>query len=215
MLATRKAVGDGMDLMLDPACEYNTFGDALKVGRACDEARFFWYEDPYKDGGISPFAHRKLRAAHQDAAAAGRARPRPGAARRPDRRRRHRLRARRRRLRRRHHRRDEDRRTRRRASGSTSRSTRPGPAHRHCMAAIRNTNYYELGLVHPEGAGPKRQPVRSTPTATPTTWTRSTARARAGAAGPGSGRDPGLGLDQTHTRRARSSTSRAVQVALR
>ena len=25
----------------------------------------------------------------------------------------------------------------------------PGPAHRHCMAAIRNTNYYELGLVHP------------------------------------------------------------------
>src|SRR2546429_7310368 len=26
----------------------------------------------------------------------------------------------------------------------------PGPAHRHCMAAIRNTNYYELGLVHPQ-----------------------------------------------------------------
>ena len=26
----------------------------------------------------------------------------------------------------------------------------PGPAHRHCMAAIRNTNYYELGLVHPK-----------------------------------------------------------------
>jgi L-alanine-DL-glutamate epimerase-like enolase superfamily enzyme len=25
----------------------------------------------------------------------------------------------------------------------------PGPAHRHCMAAVRNTNYYELGLVHP------------------------------------------------------------------
>jgi L-alanine-DL-glutamate epimerase-like enolase superfamily enzyme len=25
----------------------------------------------------------------------------------------------------------------------------PGPAHRHCMAAIRNTNYYELGLVAP------------------------------------------------------------------
>jgi L-alanine-DL-glutamate epimerase-like enolase superfamily enzyme len=25
----------------------------------------------------------------------------------------------------------------------------PGPVHRHCMAAIRNTNYYELGLVHP------------------------------------------------------------------
>jgi L-alanine-DL-glutamate epimerase-like enolase superfamily enzyme len=26
----------------------------------------------------------------------------------------------------------------------------PGLAHRHCMAAIRNTNYYELGLVHPQ-----------------------------------------------------------------
>lgn len=24
-----------------------------------------------------------------------------------------------------------------------------GPMHRHCMAAIRNTNYYELALVHP------------------------------------------------------------------
>ena len=28
----------------------------------------------------------------------------------------------------------------------------PGPAHRHCMAAIRNTNYYELGLLHPKMA---------------------------------------------------------------
>ncbi len=28
----------------------------------------------------------------------------------------------------------------------------PGPAHRHCMAAMRNTNYYELGLVHPRFA---------------------------------------------------------------
>jgi L-alanine-DL-glutamate epimerase-like enolase superfamily enzyme len=25
-----------------------------------------------------------------------------------------------------------------------------GPAHRHCMAAIRNSNFYELGLVHPK-----------------------------------------------------------------
>ena len=31
----------------------------------------------------------------------------------------------------------------------------PGPAHRHCMAAIRNTNYYELGLVHPKLPRPK------------------------------------------------------------
>jgi L-alanine-DL-glutamate epimerase-like enolase superfamily enzyme len=26
----------------------------------------------------------------------------------------------------------------------------PGPAHRHCFAALRNCNYYELGLVHPK-----------------------------------------------------------------
>jgi L-alanine-DL-glutamate epimerase-like enolase superfamily enzyme len=26
----------------------------------------------------------------------------------------------------------------------------PGPPHRHLMAAIRNTNYYEMGLVHPK-----------------------------------------------------------------
>jgi len=26
----------------------------------------------------------------------------------------------------------------------------PGPVNRHCIAATRNTNYYELALVHPE-----------------------------------------------------------------
>ena len=31
------------------------------MGWACDEERFFWYEDPFRDGGISQFAHRKLR----------------------------------------------------------------------------------------------------------------------------------------------------------
>lgn len=50
-----------LDLMLDPACELRTFGDAVYVGRACDEANFFWYEDPFRDGGFSRHAHRKLR----------------------------------------------------------------------------------------------------------------------------------------------------------
>jgi L-alanine-DL-glutamate epimerase-like enolase superfamily enzyme len=36
----------------------------------------------------------------------------------------------------------------------------PGPAPRHCMAAIRNTNYYELGLVHPlVGSAREQNPV--------------------------------------------------------
>ncbi len=61
VLHVARAVGDRMVLMLDPACELRTFADALYVGRACDEAGYFWYEDPLRDGGTSAFAHRKLR----------------------------------------------------------------------------------------------------------------------------------------------------------
>jgi L-alanine-DL-glutamate epimerase-like enolase superfamily enzyme len=59
--AVGERVGEEMDLMLDPVCEYETFADALRIGRACDEAGFFWYEDPYRDAGTSQHAHRKLR----------------------------------------------------------------------------------------------------------------------------------------------------------
>jgi len=59
--AVRERVGDTMDLMIDPACEYPTWANALEIGRACDEEHFFWLEDPFRDGGISAFAHRKLR----------------------------------------------------------------------------------------------------------------------------------------------------------
>ncbi len=59
--AVRERVGDQMHLMLDPACEYPTFANAVELGRACDAAHFFWLEDPFRDGGISAFAHRKLR----------------------------------------------------------------------------------------------------------------------------------------------------------
>ena len=61
VLYVRKAVGDQMTLMLDPACELRTFADALYVGRACDEAGYFWYEDPLRDSGVSAFAHKRLR----------------------------------------------------------------------------------------------------------------------------------------------------------
>ncbi len=61
VLHVAREVGDRMVLMLDPACELRTFADALYVGRACDEAGYFWYEDPFRDGGTSAFAHRKLR----------------------------------------------------------------------------------------------------------------------------------------------------------
>ena len=146
--AVRSAVGPGMALMLDPACEIDTFGQALAVGRACDEADFFWYEDPFKDGGVSAFAHRKLRhllstpilqtehvrllEQHVDfILAEGTDYVRAGA--------------------------HED--------GGITGALKiahaaegfgldvelhgPGPVHRHLMSAIRNTNFYELGLVHP------------------------------------------------------------------
>ncbi len=54
-------VGGKMRLMLDPACEFDTFGDALSIGRACDDAGFFWWEDPFKDGGVADMAHQRLR----------------------------------------------------------------------------------------------------------------------------------------------------------
>jgi L-alanine-DL-glutamate epimerase-like enolase superfamily enzyme len=155
VLAVREKVGPGMDLMLDPACEYTTFGDALKVGWACDEAKFFWYEDPYRDGGTSQFAHRKLRQLiktpllmtehvrslepHIDfalAEATDFVRGDVGydgitgvmkLAHACE------------------------------ALGIDIELHGPGPAQRHCMAAIRNTNYYEMGLLHP------RAPASSTP----------------------------------------------------
>jgi L-alanine-DL-glutamate epimerase-like enolase superfamily enzyme len=146
-----KRVGGKMDLLIDPACELETFGDALKVGWACDEEKFFWLEDPYKDGGISQFAHRKLRQMlrtpllltehvrtlepHVDFALADATdfiRGDLG------------------------------------YDGITGvmklahaceglgidiEMHGPGPAQRHCMTSIRNTNLYEMGLVHPCNKG--------------------------------------------------------------
>ena len=59
--AIGKRVGGTMDMMIDPYCLFPTFADALKIGRACDDAGFFWLEDPYSDGGVTPFSHAKLR----------------------------------------------------------------------------------------------------------------------------------------------------------
>ena len=56
-----KAVGDKMVLMVDCSTDLITFGDALYVGKACDDANYFWYEDPYRDNASSAFAHKKLR----------------------------------------------------------------------------------------------------------------------------------------------------------
>ena len=149
-----RRVGDKIDLMIDPACEYETWADALKVGRACDEQGFFWLEDPYKDGGVSIFGHSKLRELidtpilqtehifgleqHVDFIVnKGTDFVRTGVY--------------------------ED-------GGITGAMKVAhaaegfgldvefhggGLAHRHCVASVRNTNYYELGLVHPNVSNTK------------------------------------------------------------
>jgi len=61
LLGVRARVGDELYLMIDPACQLRTFMDALTVGRACDEANYFWYEDPYRDSGVSALGHQRLR----------------------------------------------------------------------------------------------------------------------------------------------------------
>lgn len=61
VLAVRQAVGDEIKLMVDPGCQLRTYMDALYVGRACDEANYFWYEDPYRDNGISITGQQRLR----------------------------------------------------------------------------------------------------------------------------------------------------------
>jgi L-alanine-DL-glutamate epimerase-like enolase superfamily enzyme len=156
VLKVREVVGPQMHLMLDPACEYETFADALSVGRACDEANFFWYEDPFKDGGLSFNAHRKLRQLIKTpilmgehvrtlepkvdmvlAEATDYMRVNPtydmgitGAMKVA-------------------HAAE--------GFGLDVEIHAPGPAQRHVMASIRNANYYELGLVHPKAPSSKSQ----------------------------------------------------------
>ncbi len=61
LLAVRAAVGDGYPLMYDAASELRTWVDALSLGRVCDEAKYVWYEDPYRDTGGAVEGHKRLR----------------------------------------------------------------------------------------------------------------------------------------------------------
>ena len=156
--AVGSRVGGKMALMIDPCCVYDTFADTLAVGRACDEENFFWYEDPMRDGGVSLYAHKQLKKmiktpllqgehihlveAHTDMAIAEatdfwRADPE--------------------------------------YDGGITGTMKvahaaegfgmdlelhiAGPAQRHCMAAMRNSNFYEMGLVHPKLSNIANPPV--------------------------------------------------------
>jgi len=59
----RKSLGGRVELMLDPACIFDSLSDAIFVGKACQDAGFKWYEDPLRPLGIGIHAHRQLREA--------------------------------------------------------------------------------------------------------------------------------------------------------
>lgn len=54
----RKAVGDGYRIMLDSTWSYN-FVEAVRVGRALEELRYYWFEDPLDADDITNYV--KLR----------------------------------------------------------------------------------------------------------------------------------------------------------
>jgi L-alanine-DL-glutamate epimerase-like enolase superfamily enzyme len=148
--AVAERVGNEMQLMLDPASEYTTFGETLRVGWALDRADFFWYEDPMAETGQSIEMNRRLArdlktpilgAEHVRGGPFGSANHLAGEAL------------------------DFVRADAHQDGGITSVMKIAhlaeafgldvelhvgGPAHLHCLSAIRNTNYFEHGLLHPE-----------------------------------------------------------------
>jgi len=52
--AVRKAVGDHIDLMLDPLGLYDR-RTALKVGRVLDELNFYWYQEPIPEADVEGY----------------------------------------------------------------------------------------------------------------------------------------------------------------
>jgi L-alanine-DL-glutamate epimerase-like enolase superfamily enzyme len=144
----RKAVGDDMEIMVDPGCKLRTYADALYVGRACDANACFWYEDPYRDSGVSVIGQKMLRENLRTPLLVSK-----------------------------HIRGPEQKAAFALAGGCDMINTDPeydlgitgmmkiahfaesigmdlqvhacGPAHRACIAAIRNTHFYEMALVGP------------------------------------------------------------------
>ncbi|MFE4057316.1 enolase C-terminal domain-like protein [Streptomyces sp. NPDC059096] len=59
----REVLGERAELMLDPACVFDSLSDAIFVGKACQDAAFRWYEDPLRPIGVGAHQHRALREA--------------------------------------------------------------------------------------------------------------------------------------------------------
>jgi len=148
--ALADAVGDEMDLMLDVGSLYETYSESVRVGRVLDDLGFFWYEDPLLETGQS--AHLAARLSRElETSILGLEHVRTGPYGTVD----HAV---------------ADAFDLARSSAhldggitgvmKTARAVEGfgldvelllgGPAHLHCMSAIRNTSYFERGLLHPE-----------------------------------------------------------------
>lgn len=151
-------VGGEMDLMLDALSKYETWSRALEIGKVLDEHDFLWYEDPYGNGEASHTGHRRLRERldtpivqgepfvgthsftdqidaeavdilHIDPESHGGITGTMKIAHAAE------------------------------SHGLDVQIHGPGPARRHCVAAIRNTMYYEIAMVHPECTNPVLNPA--------------------------------------------------------
>ncbi|NKB54606.1 MAG: hypothetical protein GKR97_20785 [Rhizobiaceae bacterium] len=158
--AVSRAIPDrqAVNLFLDPGCDLPTFGSALYVGRAADEAGLYWLEDMFRDSGNSSWAHKRLRERVTTPLLCG------------------------------EHVRGLEAKADWIASGATDfiradpeldggitgclkiahlaeafgmdvEIHGSGPAHRIAMAAVRNSNFYELGLVLPDRTNIHAPPV--------------------------------------------------------
>ncbi len=146
--AVAKRVGGRMEIMYDSSCHLATLADAIRIGRVCDDCGLYWYEDPYADGGISIHGHQRLKQFVKTPILIG------------------------------EHIRNLESATDMLVAGATDFARADpdydggltgchklavaaealgmdcevhscGPAMRHLMAACRNSNYYEVNLVHP------------------------------------------------------------------
>jgi L-alanine-DL-glutamate epimerase-like enolase superfamily enzyme len=154
--AVAGSIGGRADIMTDPGKGLATLADALRLGRACDEVGAFWWEDPLR--GDAPHAHHLLREristpllitefvrglelrialALSGSTDLLRADPELDMGITGVMKTAHAA----------------------EALGLDLEVHAAGPAQRHCMAAIRNTNYYELGLLDPELGNPVMPPV--------------------------------------------------------
>lgn len=149
---------NALNLFLDPGCDLTTFGEAIQLGRAADEAGLYWLEDVFRDSGNSRAAHLRFKQQIKTPLLCG------------------------------EHVRGLEAKADWVASGATDfiradpeldggisgclkiahlaeafgmdvEIHGSGPAHRIAMAAIRNTNFYEFGLVMPDGTNIHAPPI--------------------------------------------------------